>query len=260
MNGNRIAINFNRSDKKVFYTVENVHVPYSHWQKYEDLLLDHKSIDLSLGYDFISHEKYLRLPYWIMTNFKPDADYGLIKQTCDGLNKPKIDLPTRSRFCSFICRYDYFGNRRIIYDQIRQVDHIDCDGLFMHNNDSLKIKFNDQKRDYLKEYKFNLCPENSNSNGYVTEKIFDAIYSGCIPIYWGSENNPEPEILNHKAILFFNQDSENTGLLEKLKNLNDNHKLYKDFAEQNRLKENAHEVIFEIVDKLEKKLKEIINQ
>lgn len=255
-----MAIDLNRSNFKIFYTVENVHVPDSHWQKYEDLLLDNKSIDLSLGYDYIDHEKYLRFPYWIMTNFKPDDDFAAIKQTCDYLNKPLINIGARSRFCSFVCRYDYFGNRRIIYDQIRRVEPIDCDGLFMHNNNTLKDKFNNQKREYLKEYKFNLCPENSNSKGYVTEKIFDAIYSGCIPVYWGSENHPEPEILNQNAILFFNKDSENSDLIGRLKTLNENKKLYKEFAEQNRLKENAHEVIFDWMEKLEKKLKEIIYQ
>jgi hypothetical protein len=259
VNGNRMAIDFNRSDFKIFYTVENVHVLDSYWQKYEDLLLDKKSIDLSLGYDYIDHEKYLRFPYWIMTNFKPEDDYAAIKRTCDYLNKPVINMAARVRFCSFVCRYDYFGNRRIIYDQISQVDHIDCDSLFMHNNNLLKDKFNNQKREYLKEYKFNLCPENSNTKGYVTEKIFDAIYSGCIPVYWGSENHPEPEILNQNAIFFFDHNSDNSSLFNELKTLNENPRLYKEFATQNRLQKNSQDIIYEYFTKLDRKLRKIVN-
>ncbi|WP_241893761.1 glycosyltransferase family 10 domain-containing protein, partial [Helicobacter pylori] len=36
------------------------------------------------------------------------------------------------------------------------------------------------------QYKFNLCFENSQGYGYVTEKILDAYFSHTIPIYWGS--------------------------------------------------------------------------
>lgn len=37
----------------------------------------------------------------------------------------------------------------------------------------------------LSSRKFNLCFENCLYPGYVSEKIFDAIISGCIPVYWG---------------------------------------------------------------------------
>ena len=198
VNGNKFAIHLNRSDYKIFYTIENVHVPYSHWQNYEDLLLTNNSINLSIGFDYLDNDKYIRFPYWLMTTFKPDSDYKSILQICNQINRHKIDLKTRNRFCSLVCRYDYFGNRRIMLNNISTVDHIDSDGQFMKNNNDLKNKFNDDKLEYLKMYKFNLCPENSDNKGYVTEKIFDAIQSGCIPIYWGSENNPEPEILKDR--------------------------------------------------------------
>jgi len=259
VNGDKSAIDFNRSNIKIFYTAENVHVPFSHWQKYEDLLLTKKSVNLSLGFDYINHPKYLRFPYWIMANFKPDDDYTSIKNTCNQLTRHEIDLSSRLRFCSFICKFDYFGNRKIFHDQFSAVDHIHCDGLFLHNNDDLKNIYNDNKREYLKNYKFNLCPENTDSNGYVTEKIFDAIHSGCIPIYWGSQNNPEPDILNHSAILFFNENDDNSGVIKELKLLNTNPELYRKFAMQDRLIKNADEVIYEVFINLEKKIRELVN-
>jgi alpha(1,3/1,4) fucosyltransferase len=258
VNGDRIAIDFNRSDHKVFYTIENVHVPYSHWQKYEDLLLEKKSINLSLGFDYINHEQYLRFPYWLMTTFKPDDDFESIKKTCNLLNIHKIEIDDRINFCSFICRSDYFGERKIIYDQINKIDQVDCDGQFMNNNDVLKVKFKDNKHEFLESYRFNLCPENTNYQGYVTEKIFDALYSGCIPIYWGSNNNPEPEILNQNAILFYDMHGNNDLLFTKLRVLNQNRILYKEFAEQNRLKDEAPEIIYEYFNRLDKKLREIL--
>ncbi|SNX52917.1 glycosyltransferase family 10 [Thermoanaerobacterium sp. RBIITD] len=41
----------------------------------------------------------------------------------------------------------------------------------------------------LSQYKFCICYENqSNVQGYVTEKIFDCFFAGCIPVYLGAEN------------------------------------------------------------------------
>jgi hypothetical protein len=43
----------------------------------------------------------------------------------------------------------------------------------------------------ISEYKFNICYENVNNiPGYITEKLFDCFFAGCIPIYLGA-----PDIL-----------------------------------------------------------------
>ena len=43
----------------------------------------------------------------------------------------------------------------------------------------------------LKNYKFTLCLENAIFPGYVTEKIFDALFAGSIPIYYGAPDITE---------------------------------------------------------------------
>jgi hypothetical protein len=46
-----------------------------------------------------------------------------------------------------------------------------------------------KKTDCLKNYKFCICYENTrDTDGYISEKIFDCFVSGCIPVYWGSRN------------------------------------------------------------------------
>lgn len=43
------------------------------------------------------------------------------------------------------------------------------------------------KRKLLGSYKFSICYENAREiGGYITEKIFDCIKTGCIPVYWGA--------------------------------------------------------------------------
>jgi hypothetical protein len=38
----------------------------------------------------------------------------------------------------------------------------------------------------LSAYKFSLCFENSSYPGYISEKIFDCLSAGCIPVYLGA--------------------------------------------------------------------------
>ena len=45
------------------------------------------------------------------------------------------------------------------------------------------------KWETLKHYKFCYCFENTQKQeGYITEKIFDCLVGGCVPIYWGADN------------------------------------------------------------------------
>lgn len=50
----------------------------------------------------------------------------------------------------------------------------------------------DTKKDILEKYRFAICYENARDiPGYITEKIFDCFFAGCIPIYWGANNITE---------------------------------------------------------------------
>lgn len=47
----------------------------------------------------------------------------------------------------------------------------------------------EHKRDVLIKTRFSICYENvCDLPGYITEKIFDSFFSGCVPIYWGANN------------------------------------------------------------------------
>lgn len=72
------------------------------------------------------------------------------------------------------------------------------------------------KLDLLKKYTFIFCLENSVAPGYVTEKIFDAFSSGCIPIYKGAQNISS-YIPKNCYILYDDFDSMDS-LLQYLKN------------------------------------------
>jgi hypothetical protein len=50
---------------------------------------------------------------------------------------------------------------------------------------------NKSKLKMMNQFKFNICFENCEFPGYVTEKIFDSLLSGSIPVYYGAPNIEE---------------------------------------------------------------------
>ena len=51
------------------------------------------------------------------------------------------------------------------------------------------FKYPAPSREVLPKYKFAICYENARDvAGYITEKIFNCFFSGCVPVYWGAPN------------------------------------------------------------------------
>jgi hypothetical protein len=45
------------------------------------------------------------------------------------------------------------------------------------------------KRAVMEKYRFSICFENVRGiRGYITEKIFDSFFAGCVPVYLGASN------------------------------------------------------------------------
>ena len=249
-------IRFDNADVRIFVARENVHKKsMQHWSHQ---FINDKRFRLSLGFDEIDHTEYLRHPFWLMWSvFEPTDNYEDIKRKIEYMNSPLNKSFDERRFCSFLCSHDDIGRKKI-YSQLSEIDKVDCDGKLFHNNDTLITKFKDNKLEYLKDYRFNLTPENTDYPGYCTEKLVEAISAGCIPIYNGCNNNPEPDIFNHSAIIFIKMTEENKEAISLVKELNSDKKRYMDFASQPRFIDGAAERIWEYYETLENKQKEII--
>ena len=75
-----------------------------------------------------------------------------------------------------------------------------CHGKYKSTQKHLKGQWADESLvDAYKDYKFVFALENKQVDGYVTEKMLNAFYSGAIPIYWGSSNIND--LFNKKAFI-----------------------------------------------------------
>ena len=64
------------------------------------------------------------------------------------------------------------------------------------NNIGKKVE---NKIEFLSNYKFSISMENSNGDGYVSEKIVESLIAGTIPIYYG--DYMIDEYINPKAYI-----------------------------------------------------------
>lgn len=244
---------------RLFFTGENVESESisSNYLKYKDHY--GKKVDLAVGFKYSDDANYLRFPLWILSIFPPDSSYDTIKNIVNTYNKPEHRLNLdRQRFACNISRHDKTGLRAKIIDMANEISKVDNAGSFLNNTSELKEKYQDNKELFLRNYKINICPENTNAEGYVTEKLFESIRSGCIPLYWGSNNNPEPEILNQNAILFFDPDGNNFATRDQLSKIAQGGKDYQDFAHQKPFQHDAAERIWENITRFQQAIKKIL--
>lgn len=245
--------------KKIFFTGENVQpstvIPQR--MQYSDNCVN--EVDLSLGFDYLDNHNYLRFPLWIMYMIPPNATLSKIKTLIENINNQSFRLsPNRNRFACQISRHDVNGIRGRVVCLLNNIDHVTCAGNFMNNSSELHIDYNDNKIEFLKNFKFNICAENSSERGYITEKIFESILGGCIPVYWGGLRKEfiEPEIINENSFLYYEigRERELTDMIELL-HMDD--KTYQHFISIPPFKKEAPELIWERIQKLEKLLKEL---
>ena len=120
-----------------------------------------------------------------------------------------------------------------------------------------------QNINYHKQYKFNLCCENSESKGnldYITEKIINAFLYKTVPIYLGSHNIES--YFNKDSFININNLSYDE-IINKIKEIdNDDSKYYKmlntyPFNEKINYKEKYKNNIYNFIKKILQKYKYI---
>jgi len=233
----------------IFFSGENMYT-----ERFADYrsLCEHTNFDLYIDFDTSMNRNSIRFPLWLLYTFSPDSNYNDIKRKVDQLRFPLRD--DRTGFCSLVASHDWNGIRGKIINELSEIDAISSGGAFRKNTDELNVLYENKKYDFIRHYKFNICPENSNALGYVTEKVFQAIEAGCIPIYWGSDNKPEEDILNQRAIICWNENGNNGLVVDFIRTLHSDSKLFQHFIEQPRLLSEAEDKIWEYYIDLKKKI------
>ena len=157
----------------------------------ENKIPDLNEADYTLAQSHINYLdrsfKYLNLMY---LNYEP----------IDKIRKNFLKNMNRKKFCAAVISDIspiYSNNFRLKFiNELNKYKRVDMGGSYK-NNVGGKVK---NKIKFLTSYKFSIAMENTNGDGYVSEKIIDSFLAGTIPIYYGNYNvdeyiNPKSYIL-----------------------------------------------------------------
>ena len=163
---------------KIFYTGENITPNFNLY-------------DYALGFDYMTFgPRYMRLPLWRFScGFKDD----FVPSRTDLASATSAKQLIGRKFCNFVYSNGESKKRIEFFHILNGYRHVDSGGRFMNN---IGTKGVESKLDFQQNYKFSIAFENTESEGYTTEKIIDAYKARTIPIYWGNpkiakEFNPE---------------------------------------------------------------------
>ena len=281
--GRHDNLDYPMEGKKVLYSIEDLNYRFLEMKyRFDKHALDY--VDLSLGYELLDHPKYFRFPYWVLDHFSPESTEEDIQKKIDYWNSCSYE---KSKDVALITRHDLFGTRALIANDIDKFVNIMYASSWRNNTSEMYTKFHNNKFDYLKQFKFYICPENLLSEAYITEKLFDSFYCDCIPLYAGGGDYLEPEVINPKAIIRWDgekklgsdpticervhygyakhlpvtwvaDDDRNSDSIELFKNLLTDKKSYDEFKDQDRILPSGEKFIIKIFSDLEKHFERLI--
>lgn len=188
-----------------------------------------------------------------------------------GKETPSFDAPGEKdfhrRFCSFIYSSSNRGRGSVLRRQFCQKlmhDYapVDCPGQVLHNMDAPELSgrwdnntWHESKIRFLSHYKFTIAFENSNSPGYLTEKLMDAFMGNTIPIYWGGGGDTAPF---PKEAMIYAPDFPNwDALIQRIREINENRELYLSILAANPLR---HGLKIDKSEELARFIKNILSQ
>ena len=194
----------------IFLTGENTDAPalFPSYSQFSDYMLN-DNVALAFGFKkrlaYKISQRLVRLPLWLTTVIEPDS--------CEIPEIPEVDVKewlARPYFASLLSSHASYP-RTELFKALSPIGKVVCPGRALHNTEyNLLNSSLASKLDLFRKSRFCIVPENSLGEGYMTEKLVHALYSGCIPIYYSSWY--EPQVFNAKRFIKF------TGSVEEIYN------------------------------------------
>ena len=156
----------------------------------ENIMPDLNLADYAIGHYHINYlDRFFKYSVFLWRNFT-------------NIEKKRDEIlrhPIRRKFCAALISNCNAKFRLNFISKLSKYKKIDVLGKCGNNNNKAVIN----KIEFLSDYKFSIAMENSNGDGYLTEKIVDSFIAGTIPIYFG--DYMLEEFINPKTYILINQ-------------------------------------------------------
>jgi hypothetical protein len=209
--------------KNILLCVENCSIGRRHYRHYNEFShFNDNRFNIYIYNDIskiIKNDKYLAIPFIYLyidqfIRIEKTISYNTIP-----FNKKK--------FCLFTSRNLLNDNKKNILQLLQTIDNIDH--ISQYNISNVSCYHSKELLEIFNKYKFIICFENSKSNGYITEKIFNVFLSKSIPIYDGAPNINN--YINKNSYISY----DDTKIIDKIKLLSSNEKLYNTYINSNKI-------------------------
>lgn len=243
-----ILLKYNK--KKILYITE----PIEHFNLLTYKLFSGNFFDIVYGcIDNNINKRYYKFPLYVFCVNIYEINYEYFQKINE---KVCCDDITKKNFACLINIHDQKNTRTPIYKLLTRKYHIDCPSKLFNNCDNKELNELGNV-EYISQYLFNICSENSicKIDGYITEKIMNCCLGGAIPIYCGWFSDIDAKIFNKNRIIFYDpyDDTSLHNALEKINALMNTNEII-DFYKQPVFCESAYETIKEMHDIIKRNL------
>lgn len=148
------------------------------------------SLECEVNYPWMEREDIRDLfDLWMGYHTGDDIAYGYCKYDYwEKLRQPLKQLPDQNKTCVFISSPYNESHRQEYLCELMRYAAIDSYGAFC-NNRKLDIDAGRETLlEVIKDYKFVIAFENAIATDYVTEKFYNPLVAGTVPVYLGAPN------------------------------------------------------------------------
>ena len=177
----------------------------------ENKIPDFNEADYAISQAHINYlDRYTKFPAILWYNIKG------IKT----MRQKVLNNPLRKKFCAAVISNNATSLRVKFINELSKYKKVDMGGKFL-NNVGGPVK---DKIEFLSSYKFSIAMENSEGDGYASEKIVDSLLSGTIPIYYGDYTIDE--YINPKSFILIKNERNIKEKIEYIKEIDNNPEKY----------------------------------
>jgi len=224
----------------------------------ENQIPDFNIIDYAIGQSHLLFlDRYFKRSYFLGLLYDFNNKYLKL------IRKKVLNSYKRAKFCAAVIsnsrKTDKF--RIEFIEELNKYKQVDMGGKFRNNVGRIKNKIK-----FLTSYKFSIAMENTEGNGYLSEKIIESFLSGTIPIYYG--DYMLDEYINPKSLILIRSKEDMFEKIEYIKKIDNNDELYEKILRENifidnyykeRIENERVEFLYHIFDQDKKTAKRIDN-
>lgn len=195
----------------------------------ENKIPDFSIADYAMAQAHINYmDRYFKYPSFLWKNLKRIKYW----------RQKILKNPMRTKFCCAIISNYKPNFRRKFIDELNKYKKVDMGGRYNNNIGGPVLDI----IKFLSSYKFSFAMENSEGDGYISEKMFNSFISGTIPIYYG--DYMVDEYINPKSFILVKNERNIQKKIDYIKKIDkDNEKYLKILKESVILNENIPYII-----------------